>query len=111
MDGGRRDDNRANRLETGRGEAGPAVSGAQFAGIGFQFALTILVFVFVGVWLDRRLGTTPWLLLVSVFVGAAGGFYSMYRRISVAQRRDAERIAERRNRPRQGKSQGEEGNG
>lgn len=109
MDGRRREDNRANRFETGRGGAAPAVSGAQFAGIGFQFAVTILVFVFVGVWLDRRLGTTPWLLLVCVFVGAAGGFYSMYRRISLAQRRDAERIAERRNRPSEGEGQGKEG--
>lgn len=111
MDGGRRQNNRVNRLETGRGSDAPAVSGAQFAGIGFQFALTILVFVFVGVWLDRRLGTTPWLLLVCVFVGAAGGFYSMYRRISLAQRRDAERFAERRNRRSEGTEHGEEGNG
>jgi len=61
---------------------GPAVSGAEFAGIGVQFALTILVFVFAGIWLDRRLGTTPWLLLICVFAGAAGGFYSMYRTVT-----------------------------
>lgn len=63
------------------------VSGAEFAGIGIQFALTILVFVFAGVWLDRRLGTSPWLLLTFVFVGAGGGIYSMYRRVTAAQRR------------------------
>jgi F0F1-type ATP synthase assembly protein I len=45
-----------------------------FAGIGIQFAMTILVFAFAGVWLDSRLGTSPWLILISVFVGAAGGF-------------------------------------
>jgi F0F1-type ATP synthase assembly protein I len=97
MDGGRGAGNRAGKVQdAGRGRAASGVSGAEFAGLGFQFALTILVFVFVGVWLDRHLGTSPWLLLVCVFAGAAGGFYSMYRRVSAAQRRDAERLADQR---------------
>jgi ATP synthase protein I len=74
------------RGSTTRGRVAGAVSGAEFAGIGLQFALTILVFVFAGMWLDKRLGTSPWLLLLFVFVGAAGGFYSMYRRVTAAQR-------------------------
>ncbi len=69
-----------------RGNRGSSVSGAEFAGIGVQFALTILVFVFAGIWLDRRFGTSPWLLLLCVFAGAGGGFYSMYRRVTAAQR-------------------------
>jgi ATP synthase protein I len=76
-----------------RGAAG-VVSGMEFAGIGIQFAATILVFVFAGVWLDNRLGTSPWLLLVFVFVGAAGGFYSMYRRVTAAQRRSKDVVAQ-----------------
>ena len=50
-------------LGTRRGAAG-AVSGMEFAGIGIQFAITILVFAFAGVWLDNRLGTSPWLILI-----------------------------------------------
>jgi len=69
------------------------LGGAEFAGIGVQFALTLLVFVAAGIWIDRRLGTSPWLLIVCVFAGAGGGFYSMIRRVTAAQRRDAERIA------------------
>jgi len=76
--------------------ADKGVSGAEFAGIGVQFAATILIFVFLGVWLDRRLGTSPWLLLVCVFVGAAGGFYSMYRKMTAARSRDSDQNAERR---------------
>jgi ATP synthase protein I len=63
-------------------------SGAEFAGIGLQFGLTIVVFVFAGVWLDRKLGTSPWLTIGGTFLGAAGGGYSMYRRAVQAQRRD-----------------------
>lgn len=66
-------------------------SAAAYAGLGLQFALAILVFTFVGQWLDRRLGTEPWLLLVGVFTGAGGGFYSIYRRLMADLRRDEER--------------------
>jgi len=53
---------------------------------GFEFAITILVGLFVGRWLDRRLGTGPWLLILGVFAGAAGGFYNLYRALTTAQR-------------------------
>jgi F0F1-type ATP synthase assembly protein I len=96
MGEGRGGSQRGNPVRSnGRDRSAPGVTGAEFAGIGVQFAFTILVFVFLGVWLDRRLGTSPWLLLVFVFVGAAGGFYSMYRRITAAQRREAKARAER----------------
>ena len=63
------------------------------AGAGIQFAISILVFLFLGQWLDRRLGTAPVFLLVCVFLGAGGSFYSMYRQLMAAQRREAEHAA------------------
>jgi ATP synthase protein I len=65
------------------------VSGTQFAGIGVQFGAVILVFTLAGYWLDKKLGTSPWFLLACVFVGAAAGFYSMYHKVTAAQRQDA----------------------
>jgi F0F1-type ATP synthase assembly protein I len=64
------------------------VSAAELAGAGVQFALAIVVFLFVGEWLDRRLGTAPVFLILGVFAGAAGGFYSMYRKVTAAGKRD-----------------------
>lgn len=90
MDGGRAGRRGGTDQFGGRNRA---LGGTEFAGIGLQFALTLLVFVAAGVWLDRRLGTSPWLVIVCVFAGAGGGFYSMIRRVTAAQRRDAERIA------------------
>jgi len=63
-------------------------SGTEFAGIGLQFGLTIVVFVFGGVWLDERLHSSPWFVLVCTFAGAFGGFYSIYRRVMAEQRRN-----------------------
>ena len=65
-------------------------SGADFAGVGIQFALAIVLFLFAGQWLDKRLGTNGMLTIAGVFIGAAAGFYSMYRKISAAQRQDDE---------------------
>ena len=80
---------------TGSG-ADEGTSITRFAGVGLQFALSILVFVYAGQWLDRKLGTAPWLLLAGVFIGAGGSFYSMYRRLMAAQaREDAARAARR----------------
>jgi ATP synthase protein I len=67
-------------------------SAAEFAGLGLQFAIAIVVFLYAGQWVDRRLGTSPLFLIVGVFLGAGGAFYSMYRRMTAAQkRRDEER--------------------
>jgi ATP synthase protein I len=75
---------------------GAAPSLGEFAGVGLQFALSIVVFMFAGMWLDRALGTSPWLLILFVFVGASAGFYSVYRKLMDAQRRaDEARRAER----------------
>lgn len=55
-------------------------------GVGLQFAASILVFLFLGMWADRRLGTDPWLLIAGVFIGGGAGFWSMYRRLVVEPR-------------------------
>jgi ATP synthase protein I len=66
-------------------------SGGDLAGAGIQFALAIIVFLFVGQWLDRRLGTTPWMLIIGVAVGASAGFYALYRKLMAAQAREEQR--------------------
>jgi F0F1-type ATP synthase assembly protein I len=70
----------------------PSAAG-EMMGLGLQFAASILLFLFVGHWLDGRLGTRPWLLIAGALVGGAAGFYSMYRQLVVLparRRREAE---------------------
>jgi len=66
------------------------LSGADFAGVGLQFALAIIVFLYAGQWLDNRFGTNGLFTIAGVFVGAAAAFYNMYRKISAAQKLDDE---------------------
>lgn len=61
------------------------ISGSEFAGIGLQFAVTLVLFALAGIWLDKRLGTSPWLLIIMVLGGSALGFWSMVRRTAGKQ--------------------------
>jgi F0F1-type ATP synthase assembly protein I len=70
--------------------SGKSLSGADFAGVGVQFAVAIIAFLFVGQWLDKRVGTNGLFTIAGVFVGGGAAFYNMYRKITAAQRRDDE---------------------
>lgn len=64
-----------------------AGSAASFAGLGIQLAISILLFLYLGQWLDKKLGTDPLLLIAGVFVGATVGIYNMYHMLTAAQRK------------------------
>ena len=51
----------------------------KYLGIGSSFVASILACTVGGWWLDRRLGTLPWLTLVGAIVGIAVGFYLFFR--------------------------------
>jgi ATP synthase protein I len=71
-------------------------SAGQVAGHGMTFVVAILGGLYLGQWLDRKLGTDPWLLILGVFVGAGASFYSMYSKLMAAQaREDAAKAARR----------------
>lgn len=70
--------------DTRSGELNPS----NFAGAGLQFAVSIVAFLLLGQWADRKLGTSPIFLLIAVFIGGSAAFYSMYRKITAAQRAD-----------------------
>ncbi|MCG3204556.1 MAG: hypothetical protein KCHDKBKB_01271 [Elusimicrobia bacterium] len=47
---------------------------------GMQLAVTLLIFIFVGLALDKRLGTSPWFMLGGAGVGIVVGLYSFLRK-------------------------------
>ncbi len=79
----------ARRRVEGRG--GDPGSSPRMMGLGIQFVVAILLCLYAGQWLDRRLGTGPWLLVLGVFVGASAGFYAMYRALVAEDKRLDER--------------------
>lgn len=72
-----------------------APSPSEFGGLGLQFIVSILLFLWLGGLLDKRFGT-HWIAIVGVFVGASLSFYNMYRMLMAAQAADdAQRKAKR----------------
>ena len=58
---------------------------SQIGSVGFTLVAYVLVFTGVGYGLDRLLGTTPWLMVAGVFVGAGVGFYAMIKTLVTSE--------------------------
>jgi len=56
---------------------------APYLGIGASLAVTVLLGVGVGYWLDGRLGTTPAFVLAGAMVGILAAGYHFYRLVRV----------------------------
>lgn len=94
--GGRRSDSGRPPVLPGRTEGIGALGAAgRYAGLGFQFAFSILFFLYVGRWADQKVGTEGLFTLLGVFVGAGAAFYSMYRRLMADQAREEAEAAQR----------------
>jgi ATP synthase protein I len=68
---------------------------AQFASLGLEMGIAVAIGAGIGWWLDRELGTRPWLMLVFLMFGIAAGFKGVY---AAAQRatRDAQKTSNER---------------
>ena len=54
----------------------------RYAGLGVQLAVSILVFVLAGQWLDKRLGNTGMVTIAAAFLGFGGTMYSLIRALT-----------------------------
>lgn len=53
----------------------------RFVGLGFELVFPMILGSFLGHWLDRKLGSTPWFLLAGVLLGMAAGFLVFFRTV------------------------------
>ena len=54
----------------------------RYAGLGVQLAVSLLVFVLAGQWLDKRLGNTGIVTIAAAFLGFGGTMYSLIRALN-----------------------------
>ena len=69
-------------LKRSLGQIGP------YLGLGIEFAVTLLVFIFAGHYLDKRWGTDPWLLLAGATLGFLIAFYNFFKTLLKLTDRD-----------------------
>ena len=55
---------------------------AALSSLGLMLPSSIAVGLFFGYFLDKLLGTDPWMLLIFLLLGTASGFYSLIRGLS-----------------------------
>jgi F0F1-type ATP synthase assembly protein I len=48
---------------------------AAYLGLGIQLAATVTIFVFIGIWLDKKLDSSPWATIICSFIGVITGMY------------------------------------
>ena len=50
--------------------------------VGIQLAVSVVAGLFLGSYIDKKLGTAPWLTVIGLVLGSVGGFYNMFRIIN-----------------------------
>lgn len=61
---------------------------AQYSGLGISLVITILLFLWLGMWLDGKFDTGVLFTLLLTFIGFAAGFYSFYLNIKKLTEKD-----------------------
>lgn len=61
-----------------------------YLNLGWTFAVTVLAGSLAGWWLDRKLGTGPWLLLAGIFFGIGAAFVNFFRVVMPPKGKDPE---------------------
>jgi ATP synthase protein I len=69
-------------------EPSPWRSLAMLASVGITFVVATAGATIGGYFLDRWLGSTPWLTLIGLAVGVAAGFRGFFRAVRNAERRE-----------------------
>jgi len=64
-------------------DAGP------FLGSGVQIAAAIVVMYFIGKWIDGKWNTTPWGMVICLFLGAAAALIHFIREVMVYTKKES----------------------
>ncbi|HEU4733104.1 MAG TPA: AtpZ/AtpI family protein [Kofleriaceae bacterium] len=60
--------------------------GLSASSVGLELGLAVVIGVLFGMWLDGKLGTRPWLMLVFLILGLVAGFRNMLRAVARAEK-------------------------
>ena len=66
--------------------------GYKYVSYGLTFAGGVIVFMLVGLWVDRRLDVVPLFTIVGTLLGSVLGFLSVYRRLEAERQAGRKRM-------------------
>ena len=59
---------------------------AELSSIGMTLVLATVIGLAIGYFLDRALGTSPWLIMIGLGLGIAAGFVNLFRSVKRAEK-------------------------
>jgi ATP synthase protein I len=62
--------------------------GLSSSSVGLELGIAVIVGLLFGMWLDRRLGTEPWMMLAFLLLGLVAGFRNLMRAVARAEKAD-----------------------
>jgi ATP synthase protein I len=54
---------------------------APYLGLGIQLAITVAALALLGVWLDKKFVSSPWLTIICSFLGVFAGLYNFIKAV------------------------------
>lgn len=69
-----------------RPQGGKLLKAAGPLSVGIEFSLSTVIGLLAGRWVDGKLGSDPWLMIVGLLLGVTAGFRSLIRTAKQAQR-------------------------
>ncbi len=69
------------RLREEYGLSDPPPNGSKLAYSGLEFGGIVAGSIVIGLWLDSRFGTKPWIMLALIVLGMGGGMIRLIRRV------------------------------
>lgn len=82
-------------MPLGRKELRQARTWLDVSIVGIQFPVAIGLGYLWGRWMDRHLGTTPWLTIIFALFGIVAGFVNLFRITAAAERAEQREADER----------------
>lgn len=70
----------------------------RYSALGLEMAISVVIGLAIGYYLDKWLGTSPWLTIVWIAIGFAAGVRSLYR-AAVQSGKDLEKNEEEKRKP------------
>lgn len=70
-----------NKDENEDGRSNFAVNYGPYLGMGLQLAVTVVAMVFLGIWLDGKFNSSPWLTVTFSFLGIASALYNFIKTV------------------------------
>lgn len=64
--------------------------GLSATSVGLEFSIAVIFGILLGMWLDGKAGTTPWLMIAGLVLGFSTGMRAVWRHVAAADRAAAE---------------------